>query len=248
MFHLWKWFRHIDWKENGMATFVLVHGTTAGGWVWKGITPHLEAAGHVVYRPTLTGLGERVHLLTREVGLSTHITDIVNVLEFEDLTDVVLVGHSYGGMVITGVADAVPKRIRELVYLDAAVPRDGESLLDLMGDAARIHNQATVESQGDGWLIPVQRGPNDVGTKNTPHPWKSWAEPIRLSNPPAAIPRTYVRFTADKKPGQAFFGTLDENWRRAQEGGMRLRELDTVHQIIPDPMPKLAVLLELFPG
>lgn len=232
-----------------MATFVLVHGTTAGGWVWKGITPQLEAAGHTVYRPTLTGLGERAHLLTREVGLGTHITDIINVLEFEDLTDVTLVGHSYGGMVITGVADAVPARLRELVYFDAMVPRDGEAMIDLMPDATRAEYIQLVAEQGDGWLIPVRRGPNDIGTKNTPHPWKSWAEPIRLNNPPAAqaLPRTYVRFTADKQPGQVWLPAFAETWRRVQEGGWRVREVDTVHQILPDPLPKLAVLLELFP-
>ena len=116
-----------------MTIFVLVHGTTAGGWVWKDIAQPLRDAGHDVYTPTLTGLGERVHLATREVGLDTHITDIVNVLRFEELRDVVLVGHSYAGMVITGVADREPARIRELVYFDALVPEDGESAVDVTG-------------------------------------------------------------------------------------------------------------------
>ena len=114
-----------------MATFVLVHGATAGGWVWKVVGAELEQAGHVVYRPTLTGLGERVHLLTREVGLDTHITDVVNHILYEELTDIILVGHSYGGLVVTGVTDRLPDRIRELVYFDALIPHDGEAGCDL---------------------------------------------------------------------------------------------------------------------
>src|SRR5437763_6310667 len=102
-----------------MATYVLVHGAWHGGWCWQRVTPLLRAAGHEVYTPTLTGLGERAHLGTPDVGLATHVEDIVTMLEYEDLTDVVLVGHSYAGMVITGVAHAVPSRLTHLVYLDA---------------------------------------------------------------------------------------------------------------------------------
>src|SRR5881409_3342030 len=102
-----------------MATFVLVHGGFHGGWCWKRVTPLLRAAGHEVYTPTLTGLGERAHLLTRDVGLATHVQDVINVLTYEELTDLLLVGHSYGGMVITGVAERLPARVRQLVYLDA---------------------------------------------------------------------------------------------------------------------------------
>src|SRR6266516_1091932 len=114
-----------------MATFVLDHGGFHGGWCWKRVTPHLRAAGHEVYAPTLTGLGERCHLASPETNLSTHIQDILNVLSYEDLTDVVLVGHSCSGMVITGVADRAPERVTRLVYLDAFVPEDGQALRDL---------------------------------------------------------------------------------------------------------------------
>jgi len=236
-----------------MATFVLVHGTTAGGWVWKTVAAQLEQTGHVVYRPTLTGLGERVHLLTREVGLDTHIADVVNHILYEELTDVVLVGHSYGGMVITGVADRVPDRIRELVYFDAVVPQDGESAVDLYGRPTYEHFAKLVADEGDGWLIPVQRGPNDLPAKNGPHPWKSWTDPITLTNAAATsvIPRTYVRFTADKQPGQVWDDAFAETWRRIRREpsgrGWRVRELDTMHQILPDPHSKAAILLELFP-
>jgi pimeloyl-ACP methyl ester carboxylesterase len=112
------------------TTFVLVHGAWHGGWCWKKVTPLLRAAGHEVFAPTLTGLGERSHLLTRDVGLDTHITDIEQVLEYEDLRNVVLVGHSYAGMVITGVGDRAADRIGQLVYVDAFLPEHGKALTD----------------------------------------------------------------------------------------------------------------------
>ena len=115
-----------------MATFVIVHGAFSGAWAWnKVVAPLLRAGGHAVHAVTLSGLGERSHLASPEVDLDTHVQDVVNVLFCEDLRDVILVGHSYGGMVITAVVDLVPERVRQLVYLDAAVPRDGQSFLDL---------------------------------------------------------------------------------------------------------------------
>ena len=114
-------------------TFVVVHGATAGGWEWKRTGKFLTDDGHTVYRATLTGLGERMHLNSPDIDLQTHINDVVNLILFEDLHDVVLTGHSYGGMVITGVMDRVPERIRHVVFLDAAVPDDGMSLWDLFG-------------------------------------------------------------------------------------------------------------------
>ena len=114
-----------------MATYVLVHGGGHGGWCWQRLAPLLRAEGHDVHTPTLTGLGERSHLVRPETDLDTHVTDVAAVLEYEDLTDVILVGHSYGGMVITGTADRVPDRIAQIVYLDAASPRDGQSLVDV---------------------------------------------------------------------------------------------------------------------
>jgi pimeloyl-ACP methyl ester carboxylesterase len=113
-----------------MSTFVLVHGSWHGGWCWRKVTPLLRLAGHEVYTPTLAGLGEHAHTLSREVNLETHIMDVVNLMQFEDLKDVILVGHSMGGMVIAGAANASPDRIRQLVYLDAVTPSDGQSLFD----------------------------------------------------------------------------------------------------------------------
>ena len=110
-----------------MATFVLVHGAIVGGWCWRWVAHGLREAGHEVHTPTMTGLGERIHLATPEVDLDTHIEDIANVLRFEDLTEVVLVGWSYGGMVVAGVADRLPERIAHVVYLDSDVPSDGDT-------------------------------------------------------------------------------------------------------------------------
>src|SRR5437762_3223128 len=115
-----------------MATFVLVHGAFAAGWNWQPIVPELEAAGHRVYWQSLTGLGERVHLAGPDVDLDTHIEDVVNLLRFEELEQVILVGHSYGGMVIRGVADRMPEQLAHLVYFDAFVPEDGQSVFDLV--------------------------------------------------------------------------------------------------------------------
>ena len=116
-----------------MATYVLIHGSWDGGWAWKGVASVLQEAGHEIYRPTLTGSGERVHLASPEVDLNTHIADIVNVLRYENLEDVILVGSSSGGMVITGVAEQVPERIKHLIYLDAFAPQDGQSIADQTG-------------------------------------------------------------------------------------------------------------------
>ena len=134
-----------------MATFVLVHGAVVGGWCWRWVTPHLRAVGHEVYTPTLTGLGERVHLAGPHVNLDTHIEDVVNVLRYEDLTGVVLVGWSYGGMIVAGAAERAPERIGHLVYLDSDVPRDGDTSAPPSQHAAR---EALARDHGDGWRVP----------------------------------------------------------------------------------------------
>jgi pimeloyl-ACP methyl ester carboxylesterase len=131
-----------------MATFVLVHGSWAGSVVWRQLAPRLRKAGHEVYAPTLTGIGERKHLLNREIDLDTHIQDVIGVIDEEDLSDIVLVGNSYGGMVISGVADRVPEKVASLVYLDAFVPENGQSLFSLLPPGRRL---ATVP--GEDWLV-----------------------------------------------------------------------------------------------
>src|SRR5215510_3541187 len=131
-----------------MATFVLVHGSWAGSVVWRELAPRLRKAGHDVHAPTLTGIGARKHLLNREIDLDTHIQDVIGVIDDADLSDIVLVGHSYGGMVITGAADRVPERIASLVYLDAFVPENGQSNLSMLPPGVHL---ATVP--GEDWLV-----------------------------------------------------------------------------------------------
>jgi pimeloyl-ACP methyl ester carboxylesterase len=137
-----------------MATFVIVHGAWSGGHAWRWLRPLLRTAGHEVFTPTLTGLGERAHLAGAQVDLDTHIRGVLGVLEFEDLDQVVLVGHSYGGMVITGVADQAPQRLTQLVYLDAEVPTDGQCEFDLLAPEERDGYQQAATTTGQGWQIP----------------------------------------------------------------------------------------------
>ncbi|MGH7860970.1 MAG: alpha/beta fold hydrolase, partial [Candidatus Dormibacteraceae bacterium] len=138
-----------------MATFVIVHGAWGGAWSWnRFIVPLLREAGHDARAVTRTGLGERSHLASPDVDLDTHVQDVVNVLFYEDLREVVLVGHSYGGMVITGVADRCPERLSRLVYLDAAVPSDGMSISDQFGPERRQELIDRARREGDGWLLP----------------------------------------------------------------------------------------------
>jgi pimeloyl-ACP methyl ester carboxylesterase len=136
-----------------MSTFVLVHGAFHGGWCYKRVRQMLRKAGHEVYTPTLTGLGERSHLMSPAVNLDTHVQDIVNVIRWEELSDIVLCGHSYGGMVITGVADKIPEKIRALVYLDAYVPGDGESAMDHMEPHMKAQIRDDAKQSGEGYLV-----------------------------------------------------------------------------------------------
>ena len=140
-------------NEIRKATFLLIHGGWHGGWCWQRVADFLRANGHEVYTPSLTGLGDRVHLTNPEVGLDTHIQDVLQVLKYEDLSDVILVGHSYAGMVIAGSADKAGDRISHLVFLDAFVPHDGQSVFDLAGPQADEIKQLA-NDMGDGWLVP----------------------------------------------------------------------------------------------
>ena len=137
-----------------MATFVLVHGAWHGSWCWKRVRKALQAQGHEVFTPTLTGVGERSHLLSPHVNLNTHIEDVVNLIRWEDLSGVVLCGHSYGGCVITGVADRLPDRIGALVYLDAFVPEDGQSLYDILPGFNKAPLLEATRRDGEGWKVP----------------------------------------------------------------------------------------------
>ena len=138
-----------------MATFVLVPGFWLGGWCWQRIARQLRYLGHDVYPVTLTGLGERAHLAGPQVNLETHITDVLNLIEFEGLRDVMLVGHSGGGVVITGVADRIPSRISQLVYLDSAPLADGVAQIDTNAPEVRAFIERAVAERGDGWRWPL---------------------------------------------------------------------------------------------
>ena len=141
-------------REGNKMTYVLIHPAWFGGWCWKKVTPLLRAQGHEVFTPTLTGLGERTHLARPEIGLQIHVRDITNFIECEDLRNVILVGNSSGGMVITGAADHMPERIAHIVFLDAFVPTDGQSMLDVIPPDRRSALEAFVQQEGDGWLLP----------------------------------------------------------------------------------------------
>ena len=144
-----------DSQGNKTLTFVLVHGAWHGTWCWKRVRRALQAGGHDVFSVALTGLADRAHLLTPQVNLDTHITDVVNLIQSEELSDVVLCGHSYGGCVISGVADRIPDRIGALVYLDAFVLANGQSLHDTLPPEARAMQVDGAREMGDGWKVPM---------------------------------------------------------------------------------------------
>ena len=182
-----------------MATFVLVHGAFHGGWCYGRVARLLRMAGHEVYTPTLTGLGERAHLASLSINLSTHVEDVTALLRCEGLSDVILCGHSYGGMVITGVAAFEGERISTLVYLDAIVPQDGQSLFDVVGSETMSHTVASamldgrVPSPGTGFFNVNPADSDWVERLCVPHPIATFIEAVRFTGKERAVRnRTYV--------------------------------------------------------
>ena len=221
-------------------TIVLVHGAWAGGWQWKKVGNYLQADGNTVFRPTMTGLGERVHLMSDSVDLNTHITDIVNVIEFEDLHDVILVGHSYGGMVITGVADRIPQRIKRLVYVDAALPEDGECIRDV------VPRKNALPPTTNGVILPYGGWPVKAGKHlpyDVPQPVKAFDQKISLYNPARQkVPAVYI-LTVDpgKKPeDDAFY----KSYARAQKLGWPAWTMSADHVVNVTHPKELADLIE----
>jgi len=195
-----------------MLTYVLVHGAWHGGWCWERLRDRLAPGGARIYMPTLTGLGDRVGHSSPSVGLETHIADVLQVFEEGGLTDVVLVGHSYAGMVVTAVADRLSSRIARLVYLDAVVPRNGQCLFDCTGAEFRLRIDEQVRAQGEGWRIPLPTAAylgltqaadiNWVMPKLVPHPYRTFCDPVHLNSQNGLAPaRTYVNCIGSKPRG-----------------------------------------------
>src|SRR5690606_11331804 len=175
------------------TTHVIVHGAWGGSWAFKDVATQLQQKGNIVYRPSLTGLGERVHLSSPDITIQTNVLDVVNTILYEDLHDVVLVGHSFGGAVITGVADSIPERIKQLVYLDAIVPNDGESVISSRSDG----REGPEYHSKDGFVVPDWINPSDPLPHDVPQSLKSFTSPVSWKKPEAlALPATYI-FTVD---------------------------------------------------
>ena len=246
-----------------MATYVLVHGGGHGGWCYQPVARILRAAGHEVVTPTLTGLGERSHLLSPAIDLDLHIRDVVAVLHFDDLRDVILVGHSYGGMVITGVADRAGDRIGRVVYLDAANPVNGQSLLDVvrpMIGATRPSDNVVEATRPSGKvvdgvelvLLPSPEAgrfygvtdPDDVAwmaDRLTGHPWKCFEQPLEIGDEAAlaTIPQFHIVCTST-------LATRDPELMEQARADGRLWTIDTGHDLmITEPQAVADALLEV---
>ncbi len=197
-------------KSDAVAkpTIVIVHGAWGGSWAFRKVDTLLREKGFNVFRPQLTGLGERVHLSRPDIGLTTHIDDVVNTILYEDLHDIILMGHSYGGMVISGVADRVPDRISRLVYLDAFVPNDGESVASFAGTRG---DWLKPMIKGD-YIVPIWVKPDQPPPHDVPQTLKSFTEPISLKNKAGLkLPVTYIlTVVAGKEPKD------DDFWSQAQ--------------------------------
>lgn len=212
-------------------TILLCHGAWSGGWSWRKMQPLMQAAGYRLVAPTYTGLGERAHLANPSIDLETHIQDILNVIHYEDLHDVVLLGHSYGGMVATGVADRSRERIAQVIYLDAFVPRGGQSLFDLNpGGRERMRELA---ASGDGWRVPPMTPPPDtapadlawLNPRRIDMPVKCFEAKLHLQHDEPTLPRSYI-YCARLGPADTF-GQFAQ--RAKAEPGWRYFELDASH-------------------
>ena len=232
-----------------MATFVLVAGAWLGGWCWRDVATRLQGGGHVVISATLTGLGERAHLLRRDVALDTHVSDIVGLFEYQDLHEVVLVGHSSGGTVITAAAEETATRIRALVYLDASVPWHGESNNDVLGQDLASQLRRSAKLNGDGWRLPPapvnEWGlPDDlrpwVEHRVTPHPLRSLEDPVHLESEVAAsLPRVFFRSSTQSAPYARLIA-------RARDAVWLCRDLSGGHYpMLTEPDAVAAALAEL---
>jgi pimeloyl-ACP methyl ester carboxylesterase len=227
-----------------MATFVLVHGAWHGSWCWKAVREALVALGHDAFTPTLTGVGERSHLLSPEVTLDTHIDDVVNLIRWEELSDVVLCGHSYGGCVISGAADRIPERIAALVYLDAFVLEDGQSLHDTLPPEQRDVQLNLAQEAGEGWKVPpipaeaFNVNPVDrswVNSQCTMQSLATFTQPIKLTARPDVPPKHSTYILASGWNGSPFQQFYD----RAKAKGWPTISIDCGHDVMLDKPEEL---------
>lgn len=229
-----------------MATFVLVHGAWHGSWCWKRVRKTLQAEGHDVFTPTLTGVGERSHLTSPQVTLDTHVADVVNLIRWEELDDVVLCGHSYGGCVITGAADRVPERIRALVYLDAFILEDGESLHDVLPPVVAVGQAQAANDKGNGWQVPpisaeffrVNMADRAwVDKQCTPQSLATFQHRLRLKNTIPAAKCTHILATGyEQSPFPPFHET-------AKDLGWKTVTIDCGHDVMLDRPVELVAML-----
>lgn len=235
-----------------MGTYVLVHGAWHGSWCWKRVRKALQAEGHEVFTPTLTGIGERSHLLSPEVNLETHISDVVNLIRWEELSNVVLCGHSYAGAVVSGVADRVPERIGALIYLDAFVLEDGESVHDYLPPDHRNRQLEGARLQGDGWKAPpIPAAAFNVNAKDaawmdrqcTMHPLAAFQQPLRLGGGIDAVNEvTYILATRHEE------SPFMPSYERAKARGWKTIDIACGHDAMLDmPEELTAILLNAAP-
>ena len=236
-------------RAANAKTFVLVHGAWHGGWCWGKVAATLRERGHNVFTPTQTGLGERSHLISKSITLDTFVSDIVNVLKWEDLKDVILVGHSFGGNAVSGTADQVPERIRQVVYLDAVMLENGQSVFGMLPkEIVEARMKAAQESSG-GLSIPAPPasafGISDTGqaawlqARLTPHPLGTYTSPLKLANKIAnGLPALYIACTDPQ------YGPLQASRDWVKANGMKTVEIRTGHDAMVMVPDRLADLLD----
>jgi len=235
-----------------VATFLIARGAWSAGWAWKKMHPLLRARGHELVTPTYTGIGERAHLAHKDINLETHIADILGVLKFEDLRNVILVGHSYGGMVATGVADRAAERIAHLVYLDAFAPRDGQSLLELQTEENRQRVRDDAKKNRDGWRITPNPAPPDtseadlawVNAHRVKQPLQTFEQKLKLTGAVDRLPRTYI-YCTNSRPGDVFRQFRD---RASTEKGWQCIDIDASHSPNVTAPEALATILDGIAG
>jgi pimeloyl-ACP methyl ester carboxylesterase len=214
-----------------MITFLVAHGAWSAGWAWKKMHPLMAARGHRLLTPTYTGLGERGHLAHPGIGLDTHIADVLGVIEMEDLNGFVLIGHSYGGMVATGVAARARERVKQLIYLDAFAPKQGDSLFSLTPDREKLAREQLAKS-GDGWKVESNPMPPDTSAadlawatpRRMPQPVKCFEQKLTLPGGELALPRHYI-YATRHPPADTFRQFLE----RARREGWGTSEIDASH-------------------